>query len=292
MKTGILINGKANDQIHVLDRGLLYGDGIFETIAIRGRRIALWHEHIQRLQFACETLHISCPDETLLKEEITLLINQLDHNISANFIVRVTLTRGVGERGYRPVSNTTPSRIISVHDLPHNPQKYITSGIRLRCCHTRLAKSSLAGIKHLNRLEQVLAQSEWQPDDGIQEGLMLDHDNHVIEGTMTNIFIVKNQQLITPDLHYAGVAGVMRQCVMSLAKDHNIKIRESHLSLDEVKNADEVFMSNSLIGIWPVKQLAPQEGHLDIVTWPAPGELTKKIMQLVKHAHQTSGVVL
>jgi len=291
MKTRILINGKVNDQINVLDRGLLYGDGVFETIAIRGRRIALWHEHIQRLQLACEILQISCPDETLLKEEITQLIDQFDHNISANFIVRVTLTRGVSRRGYRPVPNTTPSRIISICDLPDSPKKYSTTGIRLRCCHTRLAKSSLAGIKHLNRLEQVLAQSEWQPDDGIQEGLMLDYDNHVIEGTMSNVFIVKNQQLMTPDLHYAGVAGVMRQSVMSLAKNHNIEIQESHLSLDEVKNADEVFMSNSLIGIWPVKQLEPQ-GKLDTISWLAPGELTKKIMQLIDHAHKISGIIV
>jgi len=291
MKTRILINGKVNDQINVLDRGLLYGDGVFETIAIRGRRIALWHEHIQRLQYACKTLQISCPDEALLKEEITQLINQLEHNISANFIVRVTVTRGVGERGYRPVPDATPSRIISVHDLPHSPKEYRTSGIRLRCCHIRLAKSDLAGIKHLNRLEQVLAQAEWQSDEGIQEGLMLDHNNHVVEGTMSNVFIVKNQQLITPDLNDSGVAGVMRQCVMSLAKKHNIEMRESPLSLAEVSNADEIFMSNSLIGIWPVRQLEPQ-GKLDTISWPAPGELTKKIMQLIDREHQTSGIVL
>ncbi|PCH60123.1 MAG: aminodeoxychorismate lyase [Gammaproteobacteria bacterium] len=276
-----LINGKVGDQVSIFDRGLLYGDGVFETMAMLGRRLALWHEHMQRLQSACEVLGFSFPGKLLLEKEIRQLIGSHEQGAT----LKITLTRGVGERGYRPVRGNTPTRIISIHDGPDLPKNYIENGIRLRCCDMRLATSKLAGLKHLNRLEQVLAQAEWQPEQGIQEGLMLNHDNHVIEGTMTNVFIVKNEVLITPDLTHAGVAGVMRRYLMDIAQNHNIEIRESHLSLADVKNADEVFVTNSVIGIWPVRQF-------DDVLWPAPGDITKRLVSLLDIHRKTSGIVV
>ncbi len=276
-----LVNGKASGQISILDRGLLYGDGVFETIAVRERRIFLWHEHMQRLHSACEVLRFKFPGVTLLQNEVAKLLGTVKQNVT----LRITLTRGVGKRGYRPVQNAEPNRIISVHEWLHSPQNYSKNGIHLRCCDMRLANSVLAGLKHLNRLEQVLAQAEWQAEDGIQEGLMLDHNNHVIEGTMTNVFMVKDEVLMTPDLSYAGVDGIMRRCIMNVARSHAIKTQVSKLSLDDIRHADEVFVTNSVIGIWPVQQF-------EEFTWPVPGEMTTRIMQLIENKQTRSGIVI
>jgi 4-amino-4-deoxychorismate lyase len=280
-----LVNGKFSNTVDIMDRGFLYGDGVFETLAVQQRRIALWPQHMQRLRLACEKLAIDFPGETLLIDEVKQLLASCHDDVT----LRITLTRGVGQRGYRPAPNAVPSRIISLHEMlntklaKHN--NYNETGINLRCCETRLAKSSLAGLKHLNRLEQVLAQSEWQPNEDIQEGLMLDYDDNVIEGTMSNVFIVKNNQLITPDLSHAGVAGVMRRCIIDTVHEHGIAIDESMVKLSCVKNADEVFVSNSVIGIWPVK-------YFDSKHWPAPGKLTTIIMQNIEIKNKISGLVI
>jgi len=277
----ILINGEISNHIHVLDRGLLYGDGLFETLAIRQRRIFLWHEHMQRLESGCKALAIDFPGKALLENELARLLDERQDDVT----VRVTLTRGLGRRGYRPVRNTQPSRIISLHGWPDSPQEYVTNGIRLRRCDTRLGVSDFAGIKHLNRLEQVIAQSEWQPEEDIQEGLMLDRDQHVIEGTMTNVFIVKEGRLITPDLSQSGVTGVMRQCIIDLAQEQGVDIEVLPLYLDDINNAEEVFVTNSVIGLWPVKEFANKQ-------WVAPGKLTKNIMSLIENKRLTGGIVL
>ena len=276
-----LVNGKASSQIDILDRGLLYGDGIFETIAVRERRIFLWHEHMLRLQSACEVLRFNFPGVTLLQNEVAKLLDTVNQDVT----LRITLTRGVGKRGYRPVQNAEPNRIISVHAWPDFPQSYSNKGIHLRCCDIRLASSVLAGLKHLNRLEQVLAQAEWQVEDGIQEGLMLDHDNHVIEGTMTNVFMVKDDVLMTPDLSHAGVAGVMRRCIVNMARTRAIETKILKLSLDDIRHADEVFVTNSVIGIWPVRQF-------EEFTWPVPGGMTTRIMQLIENQQTCSGIAI
>ena len=263
-----LVDGELTDKISIFDRGLLYGDGVFETIAVNEQRIPLWYEHLQRLRSSCEALNLDYPGDRLLQKEVTQLLG----DTAGRMIVRISLTRGVGARGYRPLEGATPSRIISMHPWSGFSNDYKKEGIRLRCCHTKLARSNLAGIKHLNRLEQILAQSEWQADEDYQEGLTLDHENNVIEGTMTNVFIVNNGELLTPDLRYSGVAGVMRRCVIELADSQRIECREKNISLAEIKNADELFVTNSVIGIWPVRQL---EEHI----WQAPGTMTATLMQ-------------
>lgn len=278
-----LVNGKPSNTLDIMDRGLLYGDGVFETLSVRQRRIFLWPQHMQRLQGACKRLAIAFPGEAVLIDEI----RQLLANNHEDAIIRITLTRGVGPRGYRAVENTRPSRIISLHEMPNTKlaeqNNYKENGINLYCCETRLAQHALAGLKHLNRLEQVLAQSEWQPNDDIQEGLMLDHSNNVIEGTMSNVFIVRDNRLITPDLSNAGVKGVMRRCIIDTAQENDIEVEESLLELEDINKADEVFVSNSVIGIWPVKSLQSKQ-------WSAPGKLTKIIMNTIQNKSLKNGI--
>ena len=209
----ILINGKEKETISVYDRGLQYGDGLFETMAVRSGKIYLWETHWQRLMSGCERLSITLPDKKTIEKEIALLC--LNKN---QLVIKLIVTRGEGQRGY-PFSNTqNVTRILSSHAWPDYPEHYQSEGVAVCYCETTLSENKkLAGIKHLNRLEQILARNEWDTDE-FQEGLMLTIQGNVVDGTMSNIFAVKENVLFTPDLLLSGVAGVMRKTVIKLAK--------------------------------------------------------------------------
>jgi len=162
---------------------------------------------------------------------------------------------GRGGRGYRPPVYPQVSRIISLHPWPRYPLQWFSNGIRLRVCSTRLGRNpQLAGIKHLNRLEQVLARQEWD-DPNIPEGLMLDEENHVIEGTQSNLFVLKGRRLITPDLSSCGVAGVVRDLVLEVAAELKLTTQVARVTLGELQRAEVLFITNSLLGVCPVAAL-------------------------------------
>jgi len=246
----ILINGQQLDSISVLDRGFNFGDGVFETMAMRQGRITLWQDHWQRLTLGCEKLSIHIPDKDLIEDEINLLTKN-----NKKCVIKLIVTRGVGDRGYLYSNNQTPSRVLIQSDFPSYPPDNISNGVHARYCDTAISENkNLAGIKHLNRLEQILARNEWH-DNKYQEGFMLNHNGHIIEGTMSNVFIVKDGSISTPDLSLCGVAGVMRKNIISIAQENGITICEKTVDKIELENADEVFISNSLFGIWPVTQI-------------------------------------
>ncbi len=268
----MLINGNPGDRISAMDRGLQYGDGLFESIALQEGRLLLWQRHMDRLHKGCDRLKIIMPDAVLLRDEAMNVC--ADHSTG---VLKLIVTRGEGGRGYIAPSVTgaraEPTRILTLYDWPDHPDKFSSDGINVRFCHTRLAENRrMAGIKHLNRLEQVLARNEWQ-DDQFQEGLMLSHHGDVIEGTMSNVFIVVDNMLYTPELENCGVKGIMRELVMELAVSMSIKVRESGISHQAVMTADEVFVCNSIIGIWPVKRI--QEKTLQA------GQVTRAIQKAV-----------
>ncbi|MCG6900333.1 MAG: aminodeoxychorismate lyase [Gammaproteobacteria bacterium] len=243
----VLVNGKVVNCVPSTDRGLLYGDGIFETIAVRAGRLCFWERHVQRLLAGCERLGIEPVDVAQLAQECQLLVPH-----AQQAVIKIILTRGSGGRGYHAPEPLHPTRIIQLHDWPGWPADCAEAGIYTRVCRTRLGhNASLAGIKHLNRLEQVLARREWT-DPATREGLMLDTAGNVVEGTMSNVFLVKDARLVTPDLTLCGVAGIMRARVLELAKQHSIATHTQPVALDTLWQADEVFVCNSLIGIWPV----------------------------------------
>ena len=139
--------------------------------------------------------------------------------------------------------------------MPDYPPECSFLGVDARVCDLRLGwQPRLAGIKHLNRLENVLARNEWC-DPAIREGLLLDHAGNVIEGTMSNLLIIDQGRVLTPVLDRCGVAGVMREMLLEAAFDLQLPIEIRALSLDDVLQADEVGLCNSLIGLWPVKSL-------------------------------------
>ena len=246
----VLVNGEVSNSVATTDRGLLYGDGLFETIACVDNKPQLWEAHMQRLQAGCEHLGIGRIDTDLLREECMGLLEGVPRGV-----LKVIITRGTGGRGYRSPDNVTPTRIVQLHDWPDYPELTHTEGISTIICKTRLGHNpTLAGIKHLNRLEQVMARREWN-DEVIREGLMLDNTGHVIEGTMSNVFLVSKGGLLTPDLTQCGVAGIMRAHVMGLAAQENMTTDVRAITVAELQQADEVFVCNSLIGIWPVRRV-------------------------------------
>lgn len=264
-----LINGLEASRIAIGDRGLNYGDGLFETVAIDGGRPLLWERHMRRLQSGCRRLAIEAPCADLLEREASHLCRK-----RRRAVLKIIVTRGGGGRGYGPPRHPAATRILSVQPWPDYPRAHYETGVTVRVCRTRLATPhALAGLKHLNRLEQVLARAEWD-DPRVAEGLMLDREDHVIEGTMSNIFMVRGDRLITPDLSGAGVAGIMRALIMELAPALALTPAVRPIALAELGTADEIFLSNSLMGLWPVRAV---EGFRRLRPGPASRALAGRL---------------
>jgi 4-amino-4-deoxychorismate lyase len=245
----ILINGRRTELISVFDRGFQYGDGVFTTIKISRGRALFLDRHLQRLQRDSAQLGIAFPDCALLIGEAIALAEQQETGV-----LKIILTRGAGGRGYRYDSHANTTRVLSTHSMPKYSECYATDGIVARVCKTRLGHNpSLAGAKHLNRLENIIARQEW--DEEFQEGLVLDQDDFLIEGTMSNVFVKMEDRLVTPRLDRCGVNGVMRETLLDIAGVHEIPIEDCRISSTQLMSADEIFLTNSIIGIWPVRTL-------------------------------------
>ena len=285
----ILVNGLPSEHIRVFDRGLTYGDGVFRTLLVRAGNPLCWPRHYDKLYTDCAALDIVCPPEAILAAEMAKLIagypllNPLprtgeEANVKGacfdlDCVLKVIVTRGESQRGYAAPEHMEPTRILMASPAPQYPASYLTDGVRLHLCSTRLAiQPLLAGIKHLNRLENVLARREWN-DSEIAEGLMLDMDGNAIEGTMSNLFLLQGKTLHTPNLGRCGVAGVQRDRIMDLAGGLGMTVRVENLPLARIYDADEVVLCNSVIGVWQVRELAGK-------TWQA-GRLAARLRSLL-----------
>lgn len=250
----MLVNGIATDLLSAFDRGLHYGDGLFETLAVIDGIPCLWERHMRRLCLGCDRLGIHRPDTRLLRHEAERETGEMPRGV-----LKIILTRGSGGRGYRPPNPQQACRVLHAFSWPDYPADWAHRGVQLRVCDSRLGLNpTLAGIKHLGRLEQVLARSEWD-EPAIAEGLMLDTEGRVVEGTMTNLFLRKGDRLYTPELGACGTAGVVRGLVMDLAEDAGLTLSVTHLFLRDVFEADAAFLTNSVIGFWPVKRLEDRD---------------------------------
>ncbi|WJW74251.1 aminodeoxychorismate lyase [Thiohalobacter sp. IOR34] len=245
-----LVNGIECRKLPLADRGLHYGDGLFETLAVRNGRIELFDAHLDRLTEGCRRLGLPLPDRSLLAAEAGRLSAG-----RAAAVLKIILTRGSGGRGYRPPSTVAATRILCLLSWPERDAALWRQGVRLRRCRTRLGLNpALAGIKHLNRLEQVLARSEWDNDD-FEEGLMLDVEGRVVEGISSNVFFVTGGELVTPAIDTCGVAGVMRATLIELARERGIACQERPVADSELAGFEGALVSNSLIGLWPVRSI-------------------------------------
>ncbi len=264
--------GQRVDSAPIGDRGLQYGDGLFETVAIRDGRPRLWRLHVERLQSSCERLGLPAPAASELESALSsaLAASRLD---SKTLTAKLLLTAGAGTRGYR----RTPALQVTLNVGLFVPGRFdaraYASGVQVRLCDTRLAiQPKLAGIKSLNRLEQVLARREWAATEP-WEGLMLDTEEKLICGTMSNVFLVREKQYLTPRLDRAGVAGIMRRHVLELLAADGVECRETRVSADDLGTADEVFLTNSQLGAVPVARVDDRD--------LAVGQATRRVQRLL-----------
>jgi 4-amino-4-deoxychorismate lyase len=263
-----LINGGTDDGISPLDRGLSYGDGVFRTFKVVDCSPVNWPIQYQKLVSDCGAIGIVCPSAELLLTDIHMLFG-----LEETAVAKIVITRGLGERGYAPPAITMPTRIVLKSPLPVYPDRCFNEGVDLYLCKTPVScQPMLAGVKHLNRLENVLARAECR-DPAMIDGVMLDIDGNVIECTSANIFVRMGQRLLTPNLSKAGVAGVTRQRILDIAHYLKLTAEIKVLDLDTLLGADEVVMCNSLYGVWQVRSIATQ-------TWPR-GDLASQLRELL-----------
>ena len=262
-----LINGITTDYLTINDRSIHYGDGLFETLLCNNNKLYYWPQHFQRLQTSAERLKIACPQEQVLLDDITKLLDTNNSGPKSESIsgaacaIKIIVSRGAGERGYKFSKNTTSNRFVLLSALETDYSSFLShqllSGELFICKQQVSINENLAGIKHLNRLENVLARNEWNDNakNNFIDGLMLNANQHVIEGTMSNLFAIKDKQLFTPDLGLSGVNGIMREIIIDLASKNNIKTSVDNFTIETLLSMDELFISNSLIAMKAVTKL-------------------------------------
>jgi 4-amino-4-deoxychorismate lyase len=271
VKTLWLVNGQPTG-VDPADRGLAYGDGLFETMGAVDGRIRWLDLHFDRLEDGCRRLAIPAPPRAMLEQEIAAHCPK-----QGRAIVKLIVTRGSGPRGYAPPETASPTRVLAISSWPEYDDSHYRRGIAVRVCRLRLGENTaLAGIKHLSRLEQVLAELEIK-GHAVQQGLVMDASNRVVGGTNSNLFAVNGAEVATPALTRCGVKGVMRRAVLEAATTLELRVTERDLTLEQVLGAEELFMTNSLFGVWPVATLDAQRFVV--------GPVTKRLMAHLGYGH-------
>jgi 4-amino-4-deoxychorismate lyase len=271
-----LIDGVPGETVPAWDRGLSYGDGLFETVLVRDGRPCQWARHRTRLTLGCRRLGIPAPAADLLESEVRLLTAGLEHAV-----LKVLVTRGIGGRGYRSLPAGEPRRILHVYPPPHYPAVWCEQGVVVRFCQTPASYNpALAGLKHLNRLDSVLARSEWD-DPAIADGLMSGMDGEVVGGTMTNLFLWDGRSLLTPAVDRCGIAGTVRALTLELARARGVPCVVADTQPALLARAQGMFLTNSLVGVWPVRQLG--ECELDL------GQLPLDLIAAITREAQSPG---
>lgn len=256
-----LINGNWQNNLSVTDRAIQFGDGCFTTARILGGQVQLLARHIQRLCVACSRLSITPPDWRQLSEEMQQLarlsspaVSEKPQQSSRNqAVLKVIISRGSGGRGYSPAACHNSTRILWLTDYPQHYDCWRQQGVKLALSAVRLGCNPLlAGIKHLNRLEQVLIRQQLASD--AQEALVLDSDGMLIECAAANLFWCQGNDIFTPQLEQCGVAGVMRQYIIDLLEQHGRVVHQVRRPLADIQHASEMLICNALMPVLPVRQ--------------------------------------
>ena len=274
-----LINGEFKDSISVYDRGLAYGDGFFETMlwdSLEEKNetnvgVEFWLRHLRRIKDGCQLMQINLPfDEEIIRQRNLILKASLKEKKSG--LLKMLVTRGVGGRGYKFERNMIPTIIFLSLPKPKVKKEYFKQGVVVKICKTQLSKNTnLFGYKHLNRLDSVLARSEWE-DKNIFEGIFVDSKRNILEGTMTNIFFVHEKTLITPPIIDSGINGVMRQVIIDKAKFFFDKLVIQKINLRDVEKFDQMFLTNSVLKVIPVirfekKKFIKKKNVIDLINF-------------------------
>ena len=246
----MIVNGRQQQHITIADRAFQYGDGCFTTMAYRNGHLEFFDAHIERLKFACKTLHI---DFDKWSELESCIVDPLQSN--TEYVVKVMITRGEGGRGYSPEGALNPNFIISHHSIPSHYTLWQTKGITLTISPITLANQPLlAGIKHLNRLEQVLvkhALAQTKYDDAV----VCDTQQQIIETSVANLFWYKDNVWFTADLSESGVEGVMRNQILAIMQQNGMQCQVVKQDVSILFSAQELFVCNSLMFVVPVLSL-------------------------------------
>lgn len=267
----VWVNGVEGGSLLPSDRGLAYGDGLFETLRVENRRAVFAEAHFSRLSASAAALGIPLRQAELLADFSRFLLS-----CPASCVAKIVLTRGSSGRGYLPNEEAPPTVIFSAHPLPSYPESFQSDGVVADISGLRLGlQPMLAGHKHLNRLEQVMLRRE-QAMLSADEMLVCDLDGHVVEGVSSNVFLVRNGELATPLIDQAGIRGVMRGQIIAQAGQMGINVTESRYAADAFLSADEVFFCNSVNGIWPVRRLPGRQ-------WQ-PGPVTRQLQSFWQEA--------
>lgn len=269
------INGRKGTRIDYRDRGLQYGDGVFETMRVRRGQVRLVEYHLERLYAGCRQLEIAGPSLLALRRELVRIAA-----LRSEGVLKLIVTRGCGRRGYRPTGRERCTRIITLHALPKTVLTDGPTPVRVRQCATPLGLNPrLAGLKTLNRLESVVARAEWR-DARIWEGLMLDVDENIVCGTMSNLFLRSGSSLMTPVLDRCGVAGVMRRWILETAGDLGLNPVERRIRWQDLSEAEEVFMSNAVVGLRSVGVIERGRERLRHSAFETANRLRKRLDSL------------
>jgi 4-amino-4-deoxychorismate lyase len=244
VQTAWSVNG-SNSGLDPRDRGLAYGDGLFETMAAIGGTIRWLDYHLERLVAGCARLAIPTPHDAELRRDIAAHIPP-----TGRAVIKLIVTRGIGARGYRPPDAPTPTVIVGSAPWPSDTR--CAGEVTMVTCETRLGENpQLAGLKHLCRLEHVLAQLELRKR-GLDEGILLSSSGHVVSATSNNVFAAFGARVRTPRLDRCGVHGVMRRLVLESCVPLGLEAQEVDMDLADLKQADELFVTNALLGVRPV----------------------------------------
>ncbi|AOE49810.1 aminodeoxychorismate lyase [Kangiella sediminilitoris] len=259
-----LLNGAPSEHIAIDDRGLLYGDGFFTTIRVRENQIEHWPLHAERIQLSAEKLKFPELNIPRIEKELRSFIN---NQYEDSGVVRLTITRGCGPRGYRAPSEPKFSIIASWSSFVSSGE--LQNGVELSICETPYSKNSaLAGLKHLNRLEQVLAQEEIP--ESCFDGIML-ADDLIVGGSKTNIYFYREGLWLTPSMEVAGVNGTVRRWLLANRRDVQVSV----FGLEILSLASHCMVTNALHGVVPVTKI----GQHKYDVWPQTAELNRAYCQ-------------
>ncbi len=250
----IWVNGQLSEVTALGDRSFQYGDGCFTTILTKSGKMQQWEFHIERMVACLQLLGIPVPDWRQVENWVELALLP-DEKAG----IKIHISRGVGGRGYSPANLNQPNVTISRFTFPAHYAQWQASGLVLGVCSKRMGLNPmLAGHKHNNRLEQVLLKAEMD-EAGLADGLCLDIHGHIVETTAANVFWIKGGTLYTPSLLNAGVAGVARRAILDHSRQLGMKVVMGDFELDHLDNAEEIFISNALLEIAPVIQIAQHQ---------------------------------
>lgn len=259
----VAINGVLTDQLSVYDRGIQYGDGFFTTAVLADGILLNWTAHWQRIERSCQRLQLPLLDEAGILRAIAQLAQQT-HCATVTHTVKIIITRGMGGRGYAMPEPTMPTVIVDLSVSPVSWQRNAVGVLSATqtmidcfysCQSLAAIQPQLAGLKHLNRLDNVMARSEVEKA-ALVEGAMLNVDKELIGGTQSNLFVLEGNTLITPKLDRSGVEGTSRALLLQKVEELNWQVEEKTLSLQSLDSANAIFFTNAVRGVMPVQRFA------------------------------------